>query len=104
MDDRSRSSPIRVAVSGSGFMGHEILAALCREPNFEPIGVIEKFSDEDSFTLPDGSGQIPMSTDPDALLSKIQPQVVIDFSNADWTPRVARAALNAGARLVIGTS
>ena len=35
---------ISVLVSGTGFMGREILAAVSREEDLEPVGVIEKFS------------------------------------------------------------
>lgn len=95
---------IRVAVSGTGHMGREVLAALCREPDLEPVGVLEKFSREDYMSVPDGSGLVPLGQDPASLFARCQPEVVIDFTNADWTPVVARAALNMGARMVIGTS
>ena len=42
---------IRVVVSGSGYMGREVLAALVREPDLEPVGVIEKFSTESSCSV-----------------------------------------------------
>lgn len=95
---------IRVAVSGTGHMGREVLAALCREPDLEPVGVLEKYSREDYVSVPDGSGLVPLGNDPAALFARCQPEVVIDFTNADWTPVVAKAALNIGARMVIGTS
>jgi 4-hydroxy-tetrahydrodipicolinate reductase len=94
---------IRVVVSGSGYMGREVLAALVGEPDLEPVGVIEKFSTESAASLP-GGGSIPMSNDPAALISATKPQVVIDFSNAEWTPLVARPALEHGASMVIGTT
>ena len=95
---------IRVLISGTGHMGQEVLAAVAREPDLEPVGVLEKFSQEDSLSLPDGSGLIPMGKDPETLLQRCQPQVVIDFTNSEWTPVVAQAGLRAGARLVIGTT
>ena len=95
---------IRIVVSGTGNMGREVLAAVAREPDLEPAGVIEKFSSEDELALPDGSGRVPMSADAAALLDRAKPDVVIDFTNAEWTPQVARAALDRGIRLVIGTT
>jgi 4-hydroxy-tetrahydrodipicolinate reductase len=95
---------ISVVVSGSGFMGREVLAAVTREPDLEPLGVVEKFSSEDSVALPDGSGRIPVSSDAAALIAKLKPRVIIDFTNAQWTPEVARAALANGASMVIGTT
>jgi len=94
---------IRVAVSGSGSMGREVLAAVARADDMEPVGVIEKFASEDEFPLPSG-GTVPMSADPAALLERTKPDVVIDFTNAAWTPLVAEAAVPRGVRLVIGTS
>ena len=95
---------IRVVVSGTGNMGREVLAAVAREADLEPAGVIEKFSSEDELALPDGAGTIPLSADPASLLDRTKPDVVIDFTNAEWTPHVARAALDRGVRLVIGST
>ncbi len=96
---------IRVAVCGTGFMGEAVLSAVCAEGDLEPVGVIEKFSKEDFISLPiNGGSRIPMSTDPAELIKGARPDVVVDFSNAEWTGEVARAALDHGARLVIGTT
>ena len=94
---------IRVLVSGSGNMGREVLAGVAAAEDMEPVGVLEKFSEESEFPLP-GGGAVPMGKDPAALLDRVQADVVIDFTNLDWTPLVARAALDRGVRLVIGTS
>ena len=45
-----------------------------------------------------------MSNDPAALIAATKPDVIIDFTNAEWTPLVARAALEHGASMVIGTT
>jgi 4-hydroxy-tetrahydrodipicolinate reductase len=85
-------------------MGREVLAGVAREPDLEPAGVLEKFASSDSIALPDGGGSVPMSADIGALLDATKPDVIIDFSNAAWTPLVADAALERGVRLVIGTT
>src|SRR5689334_13612250 len=95
---------IRVAVSGSGHMGREVLHAIEVAEDMEPVGVLEKFSTEQFHSLPSGAGLIPMGNEPESLISRCKPDVVIDFTNAEWTPGVARAALSHGARLVIGTT
>src|SRR3972149_8389628 len=95
---------IKVLVSGTGKMGREVLAAACHEPDLEPVGVLARSAREEYLSLPDGSGLVPFGADPDALLTRTRPDVVVDFTNAEWTPTVARAALDHGARLVIGTS
>src|SRR3990170_3535906 len=95
---------IKVLVSGTGRMGQEVLAALCREADLEPVGVLDLFAREEFLSLPDGSGLVPFGAEPAALLTRTRPDVVVDFTNAEWTPTVAREALEAGARLVIGTT
>lgn len=95
---------IRVVVSGTGKMGREILAAVCGDADLEPVGVLEKFSAEEYVSLPDGSGLVHLDKDPQALFARARPDVVIDFTNAEWTPHVVKAALENGIRLVIGTT
>jgi 4-hydroxy-tetrahydrodipicolinate reductase len=94
---------ISVVVSGTGFMGREVLAAIAREDDLEPVGVVEKFSTEGAVSLASG-GAIPLSSDPAELIARTRPRVIIDFTNAQWTPEVARAALANGASMVIGTT
>lgn len=95
---------IRVLVSGSGKMGREVLAAVCRAEDLEPAGVVDLFAKGDSIELPDGSGVVPFGPDVPMLIGETTPDVAVDFSNAEWTPLLAEAALSAGVRLVIGTS
>jgi 4-hydroxy-tetrahydrodipicolinate reductase len=95
---------VRVLISGSGKMGREVLAAVCREPNLEPAGVVDLYAEGDSLALPDGSANVPFSSDAAALIAQTKPDVAVDFTNAEWTPRLVEAALPAGVRLVIGTS
>lgn len=103
-DAESPSGSIRVAVSGAGKMGQEIVQGLYLEPDVEPVAVLDKFSDEDTFSLPSSSGQrIPRSNDP-ALLQRLRPDVLIDFSHHEWTEAVAPLAVDLGIHLVIGTT
>ena len=95
---------IRVLVSGSGKMGREVLAAVCREEGLEPAGVVDLYADGDLISLPDGALSTPFGSDPAAIIEQTRPDVAVDFTNAEWTPRLAEAALAAGVRLVIGTS
>jgi 4-hydroxy-tetrahydrodipicolinate reductase len=85
-------------------MGKEILAAVCNDPDLEPVGVLEKFSAEEYASLPDGSGLVHLDKDPQALFARSRPDVVVDFTNAEWTPIVIKAALEANVRMVIGTT
>lgn len=95
---------LRVVVSGTGFMGREVLAAVEREEDLEPVGVIEKFATVDLLSIPGAANPIPVSSDPETLLQRTRPDVVVDFTNSEFTPTVAKAALANGASLVIGTT
>lgn len=95
---------IKVMVSGSGKMGREVLRALAAEPDLEPVAVVDLFATEDRITLPDGAGDVPFGKSPATLIARTHPDVIVDFTNADWTPKLATEALDAGVRLVIGTT
>ena len=95
---------IKVLVSGSGSMGREVLAAACREDDLEPVAVVDLLATGDTIDLPDGSGAIPLGTDLAAALAEGRPDVIVDFTNADWAPTLIDVSLKAGVRLVIGTS
>jgi 4-hydroxy-tetrahydrodipicolinate reductase len=84
-------------------MGREVLGAVCRGEDLEAVGVVDLYATGD-LSLPDGSGALPVSADAAAVIKETRPDVAIDFTNAEWTPPLARAALDAGVRLVIGTT
>lgn len=94
---------IRIVVSGSGNMGQAVLAGVVQAEDMEPVGVLEKLSSEEKAALP-GGGAVPQSADIGKLLDATKPDVIIDFSNLEWTPLVADAALERGVRLVVGTT
>ncbi len=95
---------IRVLVSGSGKMGREVLSAVCREPDLDPVGVVDLFAKEEYLSLSGGAGLVPFGCDAAAMFARTRPDVVVDFSHAEWTPGLVREALEAGVRPVIGTS
>lgn len=95
---------IKVLVSGSGKMGREVLHAVSAEADMEPVGVVDALSAEEYISLPGGESLIPFDRDPASLIARTRPDVIVDFTNAEWTPKLADAALAADVRLVIGTS
>lgn len=97
------SAPIRVLVSGAGKMGRAILDAVDADPSVTPVGVVDNLAAAALLALPSG-GMIPLMTDATAAFDETKPDVVIDFTNAAWTPVVADAAIERGVRLVIGTT
>jgi len=93
---------IRVAVSGAGKMGQQLLAAFGAAADTDVVCVLEKFSSGDRYRLPDGR-EVPQAQRVDAL-PDLGADVVVDFSNAAWTALLLPAAVAAGVRPVIGTS
>jgi 4-hydroxy-tetrahydrodipicolinate reductase len=93
----------KVLVSGSGKMGREVLEAICREDDMDPVGCVDFLSAEEYISIR-GSELIPFGQDAAVMIARVRPDVIVDFTNADWTPRLAKDALEAGVRLVIGTT
>ncbi|MBM4416431.1 MAG: 4-hydroxy-tetrahydrodipicolinate reductase [Chloroflexi bacterium] len=92
---------IRVVVSGYGQMGRMVVAAVEAADDMEVVGVIEPLHDGRPAT---GGTVYGVHADPATLFAAVHPDVVVDFTNAAWTPRLVEAALAAHVRPVIGTS
>ena len=96
---------LKVAVHGAtGRVGGEVLKAVSGDPDLELVGAISLDADGSPLPLPDGSGHIPHTLDVDSLLQHCSPSVIVDFSRADATMAMAKAAVRRGVHLVIGTS
>ena len=85
-------------------MGQMVINALCREPEIELVGAVELQVDEDSLLLPDSSGEIPFSANPDHILATCPADVLIDFTTARAVMPAVRIAAKRGVNLVIGTT
>lgn len=88
---------IRVAISGSGQMGDLVRATIEAQPDMEVAGIVEPLGES-------SGGAYPVEREAAALFARVSPDVVIDFTNAAFTPTLVDAALAAGVRPVIGTS
>jgi 4-hydroxy-tetrahydrodipicolinate reductase len=95
---------IKVLVSGSGNMGREVLAAVAAEKDMQPVGCVDGLAGGEEYISVAGYDLVPMGHDPAGMIQRFRPDVIVDFTNAEWTPQVARAALAAKVRLVIGTT
>lgn len=95
---------IRVVITGvTGKMGREVLLALCKDPDVEPVGAVSR-TVIGPIPLPVGSGSIPCDTNVGALLDEAKPDVLVDFTNVEYAMPAARDAVRRGVRPVIGTS
>ena len=79
-------------------MGRQVAAAVHAEPGMTPVAYV------DGLAAPGAIEGLPLFNDAGACFDETKPDAVIDFSNADWTPRLAEAALQRGVRLVVGTT
>ena len=96
---------IKVVVYGAaGRMGQEVVRAVCGEPEAMLAGAVDVKAGEDTLTLPDGSGKVPLSSDLAQILTTCQPDVLVDFTIASATMSAARVAAEHGVNLVIGTT
>jgi len=96
---------IKVAVLGAtGRMGQEVLRALVREPDMEPVAGIARRCPGDFLPLPEGGGSIPLFSDVAEALRRTEPLVLVDFSSVEATRRAAPVALQSRVNLVVGTS
>ena len=93
---------VRVAISGTGKMGRQLLDACGTAADLEVVGVLEKFSEGDRFVLSEGQ-EVAQSQRVEGL-GDFGADVVVDFSHADWAGLVLREAVSTGVRPVIGTS
>jgi len=91
-------SDLRIVVSGAGKMGRQVAAAVLAEPGMVPVAYL------DGLASPGAIDGISLHCDASACFAELKPDAVIDFTNAEWTPRLAAAALEHGVRLVIGTT
>ena len=89
---------IKVVVSGTGSMARQVHAAVTEADGMEPVAFIE------AVDPPDTCEGLPVFADPAACFRTVAADVVVDFTNAKWTPTLTSAAIEAGVRPVIGTS
>ena len=89
---------IRVVVSGSGKMGRQVAAAVSAAEGFTAVAFVDKLAAADAVD------DLPVYRAAQACFAAHPADVVIDFTNAAWTPELAPIALAAGVRMVIGTT
>ncbi|MBI5948505.1 MAG: 4-hydroxy-tetrahydrodipicolinate reductase [Chloroflexi bacterium] len=89
---------IRVVVSGSGKMGRQVGEAVAAAEGMTPVAYV------DGLAAPGTFAGLPLYRDAGQCFAETKADAVIDFTNAAWTPVLAKAALAAGVRPVIGTT
>ena len=96
-------SNINVVVHGAlGKMGQEVLHAVTGAEGMCPVGAADLAADPGPLTLPDGSGQVPLSNDLAQILADAD--VVVDFSNSDGAMSAIRIASAHQVNVVVGST
>jgi 4-hydroxy-tetrahydrodipicolinate reductase len=97
--------PITVVVHGAmGKMGKTVVNAVCLDPETKLVGAVDIKVSGDRLQLPDGSGEVPLSSDLDSILTGQKPDVMIDFSVAKAAMPAIRSAAARKINVVIGTT
>jgi 4-hydroxy-tetrahydrodipicolinate reductase len=96
---------IRVAINGAlGRMGQEVTKAVAHEPGLKLVGAVEKEVVQHSLPLADVPDIVPLSSDLESLLGECNPDVLVDFTNAETSITAARIAIGQEVNVVIGTT
>ena len=96
-------APIKVVVHGVlGRMGQEVLRAVTGEAGMDPVGGADQQADVGVLSLPDGSGNIPLSNSLGNVLGDAQ--VVVDFSSAEGAMEVMRTSAASKVNVVVGST
>lgn len=95
---------IRVAVSGSGQMGSMVLNTVEAQEDMQAVGVLEPQPGADPEHRLTSGTVLGVHATPAELFEVARPDVVVDFTNAAYTPTLIEAAREHGVRLVVGTS
>ena len=97
--------PIRVVINGAlGRMGQEITKAVVRDPGLKAVGAVEKEVTQKYLPLAEVPELILLSSDLSSCLRRCDPDVVVDFTNAEVSMEAARVAIKQKINMVIGTS
>jgi 4-hydroxy-tetrahydrodipicolinate reductase len=97
--------PITVVVHGAmGKMGKTVIGAVCREPETRLVGACDIQATGSRLPLPEGPGEVPLSSDLDSLLAALKPDVLIDFSVGKAAMPAIRIAAKRKVNIVSGTT
>ncbi len=97
--------PIKVVVHGaSGKMGIEVINAVCREEGLQLAGAVDINAKKSLLQLPDSPESVPFSSNLKEIISRCQPDVIIDFTIAKAALPAMRIAIKYGINVVTGTT
>jgi len=99
------SSEIKVAVNGAlGRMGSTVLTAAANENGVTPVGGVDIAASSDSVTISGTSVSVPLTSNLNDLFDVEKPDVVVDFTNGEAAKESIVTCINAGVRVVSGST
>jgi 4-hydroxy-tetrahydrodipicolinate reductase len=85
-------------------MGTEVIKAVNLELDLILVGALDKKVNQEYLFSPDAPGQVMFSSDPDSLLKSCNADVLVDFTNASASLKIARTTIKNKVNMVIGTT
>ena len=96
---------ITVAVNGAlGRMGSTVLSAAAAEDGVMPVGGADIAASADSVTVSGTSVSVPLTRSLTELFQIVKPDVVVDFTNGEAAKQAIITCINAGVRVVSGST
>ncbi len=94
-----------VIIAGAlGRMGREMSAGLAKEADIDVVGGVDPRASEEYVELAGGGGRIPVGVDLEAMIQRVHPRVMVDFTHPDAAMGNIRVALKNKVSPVVGTS
>ena len=99
------TTEITLAVNGAlGRMGSTVLSAAAAEAGITPVGGADNAASSDAVTISGTSVSVPLATSLTELFQTVKPNVVIDFTNGEAAKQAIITCINAGVRVVSGST
>ena len=96
---------ITVAVNGAlGRMGSSVLSAAAAEDGVTPVGGADIAASADSVMVSGTSVSVPLASSLTELFQIVKPDVVVDFTNGEAAKQAIITCINAGVRVVSGST
>lgn len=100
-----KASRIRVVVAGAaGRMGRQVLAAVSSEPDMELVGGVDVREGRVPIDAERTDGFLEVTRDLASSLTRLRPDVMVDFTHPAAVMGNVRTALGMGVRCVVGTT
>jgi 4-hydroxy-tetrahydrodipicolinate reductase len=81
-----------------------MINAISRDPELKVVGGVDVRASHDHLPLPDGSGDIPLSSELESSINVSRPDVIVDFTQHDAAMPAVRIGTKHHVNFVIGTT